>query len=81
LESLFLSTNLFSGDPAPVWNEMRQLKLLLADFNEFTSELDDSFLRHNTRLAWLDLSNNDFTLHGRTNKMSTIPWHFFSMSK
>lgn len=80
MKRLFLSTNTFTGDPSPFWNDMTRLEIIMAGTNRFTAEINDEFLQNHVRLTWLDLSNNDFMLHGGTSRFSSIPAHLFEMS-
>jgi Leucine-rich repeat (LRR) protein len=71
LESFYIDDNKLEGDPAPVFNKLTNLTHLMANANQFKSDIDFAFLAGNTRMQWLDISHNRFTGRGM------LPGHLF----
>jgi Leucine-rich repeat (LRR) protein len=60
LQDLFLDDNLLSGDPLPIFNQLTNLEFFMAQNNKFLGVLDETSFKNSDKLAWLDLSGNDF---------------------
>lgn len=61
LTQLYVDDNQFTGNPTPIFDKLGNMEILMANDNLFTGVLDTGFLESHDRLAWLDLSGNEFT--------------------
>jgi Leucine-rich repeat (LRR) protein len=75
LEILFLDDNLLSGDALPIFNQLTGLEFFMAQNNKFMGILDEQSFKNSAKLAWLDLSGNEFL---STNDVA-FPAHLLSL--
>lgn len=68
LQGLWLDDNMLSGDISSMFDNMTLLRALYLEDNIFHGRVDDNFLKNNTILLHVDLSNNEMT--------GTLPAHF-----
>jgi len=74
LEKLMIDDNLMTGEPLPIFNSLTDLKVLMANHNEFNGFIDSGTFLHHAALEWLDLSDNNFLV-----PTTGIPRHLFKM--
>jgi Leucine-rich repeat (LRR) protein len=77
LQHLIINGNALTGDPTAIWNNLTGVQVLLANQNEFSAPMDDTFLLHHKNLTWLNLADNDFVL---LKSNQTLPKHLLQMS-
>lgn len=70
LERIHLDDNEFDGDISTTFDNMLELQYLFLEDNNFSGTINDSFLRQNTKLRFIDISDNPL-LQG------TLPVHLF----
>lgn len=61
LRILQVHQNIITGDPMTTITKLTSLETLYCNDNDFTRQIDDSFLRNSTYLRILDASGNNFS--------------------